>query len=297
MNFKLLLFSVFALVLISFSTPKPSLKTATKVLNRFCNYVPSGNTVLNGDTTSVRAFYMSATEITNLQYAEFLYYLKINNEVEKLEIAAIDTSCWTSGVYKSTALAKYYGTHPAYHDYPVVGISYEAAELYCEYLTMQYRNLSNGELKIKFRIPTQEEWLRAVRGNNYHQLYAWEIPTLRNEDGKMQANCIAIGAENITFNNETQRLEVTTKGISYDPYMGKGDVLAPARSYWPNEFGFYNMNGNVAELLAGGKKAAGGAWNSPGFDIRNESLIDYNGPKAFIGFRVVASIMSSNTDN
>lgn len=291
MNFKLLFAVITAGTILSFTSPKPSLKTATKALNGFCNFVPSGKAVLNGDTSSVQAFYMSSTEITNYQYAEFLHDLKSKGETEKLMIARIDSTCWNTNKFFNNKMAEYYHIHPAYRDFPVVGITYEGAELFCNWLSEQYNELSNGELKLNFRIPTQEEWIRAVRGNKHYQIYAWEIPTLRNKDGKIQANCIALGAENITFNQESQRLEVTTKGISYDPYMAKADVVAPAKSYWPNEFGFYNMNGNVAEMLAGGEKAIGGAWNSPGFDIRNESLIAVDGPKSFVGFRVVATVL------
>lgn len=49
-----------------------------KVLQSFCELVPSENTVIEGDTVSVQSFYRSSAEITNFQYAEFLSDLKTN---------------------------------------------------------------------------------------------------------------------------------------------------------------------------------------------------------------------------
>ena len=67
------------------------------------------------------------------------------------------------------------------------------------------------------------------------------------------------------------------------------DVLAPSKSYWPNDFGIYNMNGNASEMISDGEFVVGGDWRSPGYDIRNESIKAYNGPSPEIGFRIVAS--------
>lgn len=292
MYFKLLFTITSLTLLVSFTLPglKPSLKTAMKTLNDFCGFVASGDAVLNGDTTSVQAFYMSNTEITNLQYREFLNDLKNKGDFEKLAIAQIDTACWTRGKMYGEPMAKYYHSHPAYDGYPVVGVSKEGAELFCTWLSEKYETLSNGELKLKFRLPTQEEWLRAARGDNHYQTYAWETPILRNKEGMMQANCLNIGAENVRRNPETGALEVTLETYAMSPTDLKSDIVAPAKSYWPNANGFYNLNGNVAELLADGR-AAGGGWTSPGFDIRNESVMSVKGTQPDVGFRVVASVI------
>ena len=261
------------------------------MLNEFCNFVPSGFVVVGDDTSSVQSFYMSSTEITNLQYNEFLNDLKTTGEIEKLAIAIIDTACWTRGKMYGEPMAKYYHSHPAYDAYPVVGISKEGAEMFCEWLSDKYTQLSGGELKLKFRLPRQEEWMRAARGSNHYQTYAWNSPYLRNKEGMLQANFLAIGSENVRRNEDTGTLEVVRDGITINHSDAAYDIVAPTRSYWPNAQGFYNLNGNVAELIADGNRAVGGAWTSPGYDIRNESVMAVEGPRPDVGFRVVATMI------
>ena len=273
---------------------KPSVKRAMRVLNGFCAFVPSGAAVLGNDTVSVQSFFMSTTEVTNLQYAEFLSHLKKKGELEKLKIAQVDSACWTRSLNYGGPMAAYYHQHPAYFSYPVVGITKEGAALYCEWLTEVYDSLSGGEGKIIFRLPTQAEWVRAARGDEHNRVYAWESMGIRNEKGEVQANFLSFGSENITRNPETGQLEVNTNDwVGQSSDLDNFDIVAPTDSFWPNDFGMYNMNGNVSELLADGNLAAGGDWRSPGFDIRNESTTAVSGTEPTVGFRIVATYLSN----
>ena len=294
MKTSLLISALFAAaILMSFTAEKkPSSKLAMKALNGFCNYVPSGSAVIDGDTLTVQAFYMSTTEVTNFQYKEFLFDLKKNGEIAKFEIANVDSALWnTSFGWEVKGYGEYYHNHPAYNNYPVVNISKEAAELYCDWLTQKYRVISGGELSVKFRIPTRAEWMRAARGDNHSDSYSWGGPGLRNEKGIILANHLQVGAQNLTRSLETGQIEFVERSKrNYDfPAIDGADITAPARSYWPNDFGFYNMNGNVAEMISDSGQAVGGDWNSPGFDIRNESVKEFNDAHPTVGFRVVTS--------
>lgn len=276
------------------SGKKPSAKTALKTVKKFCSYIPSGQTLVENDTVSVQSFYVSKGEITNFQYQEFLADLKRKGELEKLKIAQIDTNNWKTGLkWENEAYAEHYHDHPAYREYPVVNISKEGAELYCKWLTEKYDSLSNGELKLIFRIPTHTEWLRAVKGSQMRSSYTWGGPYLRNSKGQVLANFLRFGAENITRNQETGVLEITTKDVGYSFIEDNADVTAPSISYWPNEFGIYNMNGNVAEMVSDQNIVVGGDWRSPGYDIRNESFRAYKGASVTVGFRVVASYVEN----
>lgn len=291
-----LFLTTISVVFMSFiSGKKPSAKTAKKQLDEFCAYVPSGKTLNEKDTVSVQGFYISKGEVTNFQYQEFLADLKRKGELDKLKIAQIDTNNWTTELkWGNQKYVDYYHVHPAYRDYPVVNISKEGAELYCQWLTEQYDSLSNGELKLKFRIPTHIEWLRAVRGNQMLNTYAWGGPYLRNSKGQILANFLNFGSENITKNQETGEFEITTKGVGYNfANSDNADVTAPSISYWPNDFGIYNMNGNVSEMVSDKKLVVGGDWRSPGYDIRNESTRAYKGSSVTVGFRVVATYVEN----
>lgn len=289
-----LLFGALSIVLMSFiSGKKPSEKTAKKQLDEFCAYVPSGNTLIEKDTVSVQGFYMSKGEVTNIQYQEFLADLRRKGELDKLKIAEPDTTNWNTELkWNNQKYVDYYFSHPAYQNYPVVNVSKEGAELYCEWLSEKYDSLSGGELKLKFRIPTHIEWLRAANGSRMKSSYSWGGPYLRNTKGQVLANFVRFGAENITRNEETEIYEVTTKNIGYN-FDDDADVTAPSISYWPNEFGIYNMNGNVSEMISDKDLVVGGDWRSPGYDIRNESTRAYKGSSVTVGFRVIATYVEN----
>ena len=280
--------------LISFaSSKKPSEKTALKLLNNFCQLVPGGKAVLAGDTLSVQTFYMSQ-EITNLQYSEFLNALKKSN-IEKWNIAQVDSLKWNTAFKSSMEpYVTYYHSHPAYAAYPVVNVTKQGAEMFCEWLNAKYDSLSNGEMHLKFRIPTHAEWMRATRGDQHLYVYSWGGPFIRNKDGQFQANCLKNGPENLRRNPETGKLEYVSVNFPIDVTAFNSDVTAPSKSYWPNEFGLYNMNGNVSEMISDGPYAVGGDWWSPGYDIRNESMKEFTEADPRVGFRVVATYVGAS---
>lgn len=271
---------------------KPTLKNAMKTLDGFCNFIPSGSVVVDQDTLTVQSFYMSETEITNFQYAEFLYDLKQRGETDKYRIAAIDNDRWNTAFNSASLepMADYYHDHPAYQDYPVVNVSKAGAELYCEWLSAQYDSLSNGELKLKFRVPTRAEWIKAANGDMNNSPYSWSGPELENAKGICLANYLKLGAQNITRNEESGEYQIV---LSVNSFTGEADLIAPVRSYFPNDYGLYNMNGNVAEMVSDGDLVVGGDWNSPGYDIRNESIKKFEGTHPTVGFRIVATYLST----
>lgn len=280
------------LILASFTTTKKTgLKRAQKTLDGFCEFIPSGNSVVDGDTVSVQSFYMSSTEVTNLQYQEFLSDLLRKGDMEKYNVARVDSTGWTrdNDFKYMEPMKNLYHTHPAYDSYPVVNVSKEGAELFCEWLTEKYDSLSNGEMKLKFRLPLRAEWIRAASGNLVGSAYSWGGPYLRNSKGCYLANFFAMGSENISRNAETGEMEVvkTGRGLFDDGAFH----TAKAESYFPNDFGLYNMNGNAAEMISDGDYAVGGDWYSPGYDIRNESIKDFNRPEPTVGFRVVTTVL------
>ncbi len=284
-------FLIFGLVLVSFtSSKKTGLKFAQKTLDGFCSLIPSGLSLVDGDTLSVQSFYMSSTEITNKEYNEFLADLLRRGDLDTYAIARIDTAGWTRSFPKEymKPMAEYYHKHPAYDNYPVVNVSKAGAELYCKWLTAKYDSLSNGQLNLMFRVPTRAEWIRAASSDNLGSTYSWDSPSLRNDKGCMLANFLVLGSENISRNAETGELEV--KKMVHIPSDFTADITAPSKSYFPNSYGIYNMNGNVAEMISDGNYAVGGDWNSPGYDIRNRSIKEINRPEPTVGFRVVSSV-------
>lgn len=232
---------------------------------------------------------MSKTEISNQLYTAFLNDLKAKNEVEKLKIAAIDTSNWVKEYGNGGVnYATYYHNHASYANFPVVNISKAGAELYCAWLTEKL-NAENVGLQFTVRLPVEAEWLRACNPNNNEFPYSWEGPYLRGEKGEVLCNFRRIGAENIYYDSLTQSFllkEIVPQKIKESAYS---ELLAPVNSYFPTTLGLYNLNGNVAEFIAEGF-AMGGSWRSAGYDVRNESKLNITHSSTEVGFRPVFSV-------
>lgn len=273
--------------------PKAS-KALAKALDGNYAYVPSGYMKLTEtDSLSVQAFFMRKGEVTNGEYREFLADLKAKGETEKLAIAQIDSAKWSlrQGYYQP--MGDFYGWHPAYANYPVVNITYEAAQLYCEWLSEKVRK-ETGMENLVFRLPTREEFLRAARGNSLRP-YAWEGPFIRNHTGAYLCNHVHFGSESVHYNPETKEYEVINV---YDKFVAaslddNAMITAPSESFWPNEFDLYNLNGNVSEMVSEKGTVVGGDWYSTGYDVRNESVKTINEASPMVGFRPVVTFLAN----
>jgi formylglycine-generating enzyme len=126
-------------------------------------------------------------------------------------------------------MSKRYFSHPAFGNYPVVGVSWKQASAFCEWRT-QYLNAFLEEKKrvteSDFRLPTEAEWEYAARGGRSQAPYPWGGYYLRNKKGCLLANF--------------------KPGRGNYPEDG-GFYTVRADAYWPNDFGLYNMAGNVSE--------------------------------------------------
>ena len=273
---------VFTICISSVLEKSPSLK---KILTNSFVFVPSGKIVLNKDTVTVQAFYILDKEVTNRDYQEFLNDLIMNGEKVKLRIAQIDSAKWNTLSGSHEPYAKYYHSHEAYKDYPVVNISHEGATLYCKWLGEKYDQKHGTKGRFLFRLMEKAEYIRACRGES-NATYSWGTHALQNSKGQPMCNYTRIGPEHIHQNSEKKTYEIRVDKIVSSTITGV-DVLAPSKSYWPNLFKIYNLNGNAAEMISQKGIAMGGSWQEPGYDVRVESERSYDGPNPLTGFRVV----------
>lgn len=220
-------------------------------------------------STPTSRVYVSKTEVSNLEYREFLYHAAHNHPAE-YNVFLPDTLQWET--IGAEPLTSHYHVHQAYSDYPVVNISYEAAIAYCAWLTAFNREqglfAQQRGYQVTYRLPTQEEWVRAARGGNDSARYAWESARKPSKRDEAPANFLV--------DHELDNASIT--------------FTSPVKSYAPNGYSIYNMSGNVAELLALGEYAAGGHWASTVDDVATNSFERFTGPSPFVGFRVVAEI-------
>jgi gliding motility-associated lipoprotein GldJ len=82
---------------------------------------------------SVSSFYLDETEVRNIDYREYLYWLsRVFVEYPAVYKKALpDTLVWRSKLAYNEPYVMYYFRHPAYNEYPVVGVSWIQATDYC----------------------------------------------------------------------------------------------------------------------------------------------------------------------
>ena len=89
----------------------------------------------------VRSFFMDEAEVTNSEYLLFVQYTKDVFPPKDPKFKHIytsilpDTLVWRKGLGNTNLLSENYLRHPAYADYPVVGVSWLQATQYCKWRT------------------------------------------------------------------------------------------------------------------------------------------------------------------
>ena len=142
-----------------------------------------------------------------------------------------DESCWVNdfnNAYNEPYMRMYF-SHPGYDDYPVVGVSWEMAMAFCVWRTNLYKQsltLPAGQVIEPFRLPTEGEWEYAARTGKNENKYPWGGDNLKNEKDCFLGN-FKPGKGNYTEDGHL--------------------ITSRVASFAANDFGLYDMAGNVAE--------------------------------------------------
>ena len=265
----------------------------------------------------VQSFYIDETEVTNLMYLEYLDWIKRvyppnNPEFEDIYNGLLpDTLVWRNRLGSAEILVENYLRHPAYRNYPVVGVSWLQANEYAKWrsdrvgeMVLQkegylergahiptesvtatnnfnldtYVNVPNqtfkdslgthlggkgnrrndtlvgfasretGLIQIRYRLPTEAEWEYAALGltglreyNIYRgrKKYPWNGQYTRTGERKIKGDQLA----------NFKQGKGDYGGIAGWSDDG-ADITNEVMSYDPNDFGVYDMAGNVAEWVA-----------------------------------------------
>ena len=232
----------------------------------------------------IEDFFISKHEVTNQDYLEFLYYLK-KKQADNYSNMLPDTLVWRDRMAYCEPYVDYYLRHPAYRDFPVVGVSYMQALAYCNWLTQNYHAIPKRKYKrVEFTLPTLDEWTYAASGGNKITRFGWNGAQLMNNDQPL-ANFLYLPQHKIR-NNSSTTMERTNLG--YEKYE-----TAPVQAYLPNKFKIYNMQGNVSEYILNRSISMGGSYSDTGFHLQNYIFtpIDTNQPHSNVGFRVVMHVI------
>ncbi|WP_027001248.1 SUMF1/EgtB/PvdO family nonheme iron enzyme [Hugenholtzia roseola] len=262
---------------------------------------------------TIGGFYMDQTEITNNEYRQFIEEMTNNPDsidgemLTEEEIKARfypDTMVWENDFthhYGEPMVENYY-SHPAYDDYPIVGVNWFAAKAFCGWRTKFLNEAREGRGEFpqpKFRLPSEAEWEYASRGGRDMAKYPWGGPYVRNAKGCALANF------------------KPGRGNYYDDGF---QYTNPVGAYFPNDWGLYDMAGNVAEWCNDAyapnsmpliwdlnptyiddseprKVVRGGSWKDIAFFIETGSrTFEYqDSARSFVGFRCVMTYLGRSS--
>jgi gliding motility-associated lipoprotein GldJ len=117
-------------------------------------------------TVTVNSFYMDETEVSNLHYREYIEWLMraFVDYPEVYKTALPDTNCWRSKLGYNEPFVEYYFRHPAYKDYPVVGVNWQQSVDFAAWRTDRVNEkIMDREGIIKYKIQSD-----AVAENNFN---------------------------------------------------------------------------------------------------------------------------------
>lgn len=214
-----------------------------------------------------------------------------------------DTTCWVNDFQnaENEIYMRQYFSNAAYNDYPVVGVSWEQANAFCNWRTDYLLRGMGAESKFiqRYRLPTEAEWEFAARGPEGNEL-PWNQDKVKSEENCYYANF------------KPDRGNYTEDGNLITSRVG---------IYSPNSNGLYDMAGNVAEWTSNvyteagvlsmsdmnptlnynaakedpyalkKKSVRGGSWKDPESFIKSAwRTSEYqNVGRSYIGFRCVRS--------
>ena len=86
---------------------------------------------------SISSFYMDETEISNYHWCEYMYWTHrtFTDFPMVYKKSLPDTLSWREKLGFNEKYVEYYLRHPAYRDYPVVGVSWQQASEFCKWRT------------------------------------------------------------------------------------------------------------------------------------------------------------------
>jgi gliding motility-associated lipoprotein GldK len=206
-----------------------------------------------------------------------------------------DTSVWQNDFahHMADRMVEEYYESPGFDDFPVVGITWDAAKYFAAWRT-EYLNAYREDHGLwtmpKFRLPTAAEWTYAARGGKAFAKYPWGGPYVRNAAGELLANF------------KSSRGNYGECGY---------DTTSPVDYFEPNEYGLH-IGGNVSEWTLDAYNPAavtrmwdlnpvyldekeprkvikGGSWKDIARFLQTD-VIDYeykDNARSYIGFRCV----------
>ncbi len=240
-----------------------------------------------------KTIFCDETEVANIHWRE---YLHDRNKLQDLNKK------------KSLSLVKInYFNSPQFYFFPVVDVSYEDVLDFCKWrtdiVTSKY-NLKHGydsnskEYTIfNFRLPTESEWIKfasfGIDTNSYPQIFKDSLLTLKINPANLQfLKSLGSSAtkEFLDKFNKDIKKDYVINCLRTNNTMLNLNVPFYIWSNPSNQFGIYNMLGNISEMTLEKGIAKGGSFKDPFKVCNTNKRFFYSQPQSNVGFRCMCEL-------
>ena len=220
-------------------------------------------------TVTLASFFMDESEIANIHWLEYMFYVQLDSSEERYLSTLPDTTVWARELAYNDPYVSHYLRYPGFRYYPVVGVSWKQANDYCVWRTRvvnlklaldagAYEDVEDSDEPIPLesglvipdiRLPTEAEWEYAAQGLigtqkyndenfDHGRIYPWDGYGLRYPYGRQLGR----------FYANFKRGRGDYAGIAGKLNDG-AMITSQVYDNFPNDFGLYNMAGNVNEWV------------------------------------------------
>ena len=264
----------------------------------------------NGQRTwDVNKFEFEYTDMDIESAAEFSELIK-SGQASRSEFVAKyavpvypDTTVWIKDFKYAYNVPMHndYFWHEAYGDYPVVGITWEQADAFCQWRTIYKNNYQKSKKRPNvnvFRLPSEAEWEYAARGGIEGAAFPWGGPYAKNDRG-----CFLANFKPLRGNYAADQALYTVEADAYEPndynlYNMAGNVSEwVGSSYEPTSYDYTaSFNPNVNDRENPLKVVRGGSWKDVQYflQVSTRDYEDSTIPRSYIGFRTVQDYLGAD---